>query len=222
MDMNKNDIIKYLAIAGGAYLAYWYVTNHGPNGAVYAADGTTKVNPSFWDSWFGGTATPTAVAPSAIPPATLTAAQLAAKQLADAQAKCIAPNQWNGTNGVCVPPVQTTSATTLINHVASQILAKANANNSTQYDADQWGYFYNQIYTPLTPNQFGAAFPTRPSGNMTAAQWVTAVATSQGWTDTTALSGMGDIVRVPSISSVPMMSFGGAGFSPFGGKKGWS
>ena len=47
--MDKNQIIKYAAIAGGAYLAYWYVTSYGPGGHV-----STGVL-SYWDTWFGGT-----------------------------------------------------------------------------------------------------------------------------------------------------------------------
>ena len=50
--MNKNDMIKYAAIAGGAYLVYWYLTNYNSTGAVSAT------NPvSYWSSWFGA-ATP--------------------------------------------------------------------------------------------------------------------------------------------------------------------
>ena len=51
--MNKNDMIKYAAIAGGAYLVYWYLTNYNSTGAVSAT------NPvSYWSSWFGAATPP--------------------------------------------------------------------------------------------------------------------------------------------------------------------
>lgn len=55
--MGKSDLIKYAMIAGGAYLAYWYITNNGPQGAVYNAAGN-KIAPSYWDSWFGSATIP--------------------------------------------------------------------------------------------------------------------------------------------------------------------
>jgi hypothetical protein len=57
--MKKGDVITLLVIAGGGYLAYWWVTNNGPNGAVFNAQGQ-KVNPSYWDAWFGASAAPSA------------------------------------------------------------------------------------------------------------------------------------------------------------------
>jgi hypothetical protein len=60
--MKKGDVITLLVIAVGGYLAYWWVTNNGPNGAVFNAQGQ-KVNPSYWDAWFGASAAHSAGVP---------------------------------------------------------------------------------------------------------------------------------------------------------------
>lgn len=53
--MGKNGIITLVVVAGGGYLAYWYMTNYGPTGSVMVNG--VKVAPSYWDTWFGGVAT---------------------------------------------------------------------------------------------------------------------------------------------------------------------
>lgn len=76
--MNKNNMMKYALIAGGAYLAYWWVTNYGPSGPVSDQSGNPIPGAvSYWASWFGGAATGAVTASStststALPPNTTT------------------------------------------------------------------------------------------------------------------------------------------------------
>lgn len=211
--MNKKDIILYASIAGGAYLAYWYVTHYGPNGLVSAG------SVSYWDTWFGAS-TPTT---STTTP--LTDAQKAAAALAAQQAACVAPNQW--TNNACVAPANTPPSQA---DLVTKLLQAANApNNGIFMNADQWNYYRNIIAPPaLTPAQFGTAFPELTAtnrGTFTADMFVGRLHSAglagiggMGYLS----NGMGDVIPVPSRPSVPMMSFGGALNPAFPGKKGWA
>jgi hypothetical protein len=77
--MKQNNLITYGMIAVGAYAAYWYVTNYGPNGAVVDANGNPIPGAvSYWTSWFGTSASaatqiPTTTAAAQIPATTTTA-----------------------------------------------------------------------------------------------------------------------------------------------------
>lgn len=103
--MDKKSLIKYALIAGGAYLAYWYITNFGPNGAVTDQSGNTIPGAvSWWASWFGGTSTAPAItaAPSQTTTQTQTAAQIAAAQAALAAAQADSNARQLGT-GIYAP-----------------------------------------------------------------------------------------------------------------------
>ena len=76
--MQKNDIIMYASIAGGAYLLYWYLNNYGPTGAVHNSAGALTGNASYWATWFNPATTPTpttavgGTAPAVVTPALMT------------------------------------------------------------------------------------------------------------------------------------------------------
>jgi hypothetical protein len=211
--MNKDDIMKYALIAGGAYAVYWYVTNHGPLGAVFAADGVTKVTPSYWDSWFGTTVT----APVVTQPTTPVFTPVA---------------QAPGTPVIQTPPAPSAPALNLA-QLTTAVLSAANANANTVMNADQWNFYRNNIQPPaLTPDQFGTLLSKLPAGvtrdAMTVDQFMNALYNSQvvpglsgGIQGMGMGMGMGDVVPVQSRPSVPMMSFGG-GFNAFQQKKNWS
>ena len=231
--MNKNDIIKYLAIAGGAYALYWYLTNYGPSGAVTAG------GVSWWNSWFGGsvaapatttTTTTTngsgAGAGSGVP-GTLTPAQ----QLAAAQSACVAPNTWNSLTQSCAPAVDYTGTlvpayaaygpgdTTAPNTGApstvetAMILQNYGGNASDMLTATKWASYRPM---PLSTAQFSSAFPgaaaTTPMnlGTFMNALYKAGLAGVGMVVPTN--QGMGDVVGVGSRPSIPTgmgMAFGG-------------
>ena len=237
--MNKNDILKYALIGGGAYALYWYVTNYGPQGSVNNAAGQ-KVLPSYWDTWFGTTATTTSSgaasgAGSGGGSGTLTPAQ----QLAAAQAACVSPNIWNNSTATCGPPVQVnkdpgTVANKFSTYSALReaILQAAGipdtvATQGYMMSADQWNYYQNNVNTTLSAQQFGQVIASLPAGASRASlsidQFIAALKASGVLSG---LSGLGDVVPSYSVPSIPMMSFGGNAFSspfgsPMGPGKGW-
>lgn len=211
MDMNKDDILKYVLIAGGAYAVYWYVTNNGPSGTVF--QNGVKVAPSYWDSWFGATA--------AIP-APVATTPIQNPLVPVAQAPGVPPPP--------PPPVQPAAPTLNLAQLTTAVLSAANGNASTLMNADQWNYYRNNIQPPaLTPDQFGTLLSKLPGGvtrdSMTVDQFMNALYNSQVVPGLTGIygmgMGMGDVVPVASRPSIPMMSFGG-GFNAFQQKKNWS
>jgi hypothetical protein len=91
--MKKNDLIMYGAIAAGAFGVWWYITSYGPQGAVKDANGNLIPGTiSYWDSWFGATATTTAAVSAPAPaPAPAQVMAPAQQQLPPAQTQAPAP-----------------------------------------------------------------------------------------------------------------------------------
>lgn len=190
--MNKNDLIKYAAIAGGAYAVYWYITSYGPTGAVSAG------HASYWDTWFGGAT-----------------AQPQTQPQPGAQVPVGYPNQPvssppPNTQPVLTQPSQPPAAT--INQgVKQQIIAASNAAGANQPGSqiqggyaipDIWSYFWQQVTgRTITTQQMSQAFNN--SAPMTLDQFMTAIAGI-------GLSGIGHIVQAPSAPTVPSMNFGGS------------
>ena len=194
--MNKNDMIKYLAIAGGAYLVYWYLTNYNSTGAVSAA------NPvSYWHSWFGA-ATPvpapgTAVSQVATPGGPTTGLPTTMTPVA-AQ-----PNP----QPVLTQPVNTPPVAAPVNTQVRQSILAASANDPAVSGGyaipDVWSYYWQKVTgTTITPTQFSAMI----QGNRAPMSLDQFLATLPA----AGLSGIGAVVTVPSAPSLPSMSFGGS------------
>lgn len=191
--MNK-DWMKYLAIAGGAYLAYWYVTNYGPSGAVSAG------HISYWDTWFGSATAPAPVqtgGPTSPgypnqPPSPVTAQP--------------------GTQATLTQPSSTPAHTTapVSTALRQQILNASTGNPAIQGGyaiPDVWSYYWQQITgRSISAQQLAQAFPPTSTGTgapLNLDQFLTGL---QG----VGLSGVGHVVTVPQIPSIPSMSFGGS------------
>lgn len=179
--MKQKDVILYASLAGGAYLAYWYITNYGPTGQVSAG------HASYWDTWFGNTATvttttgTTAVVKTDTPPAK-TPAQIAADIAAANKA----------------------AATVSLR---DQMLSAAGKSATDQLTGDQWNYYRNTFAPPAwTPDQMASAFPNGAGSQLMTVDQFLAAAKSAGL----AGIGMGAIVPTQSMSSVPSMTFGGS------------
>jgi len=178
--MDKKEIMKWAAIAGGAYLVYWYITSYGPGGSK------TEGHASYWDGWFGGA---TAAAPAAQPTAQLPVTQ---PVLTQPSAPAPAP----------AAPVNNTV-------VKQQILAASSGQIQGGYAiADVWSYFWQQVTgKTITPAQFQAAFnppsATDRGAPMNIDQFLSKLSGA-------GISGIGSIVKTPSIPSIPSMSFGGS------------
>lgn len=190
--MNKNDIIKYAAIAGGAYLVYWYITSHGPTGAV------SEGHASYWDTWFGTQAQPPQ-------PGSNTGVQpgypnqpAQAPQPGPAQPVLTQPSQP-------APP-------TINQGVKAQIIAASNAAGANQPGSqiqggyaipDIWSYFWQQVTgRTISTQQMTQAFQGSVAP-LTVDQFLAAISG-------VGLSGIGVIVQAPSAPSIPSMSFGGS------------
>lgn len=179
--MNKNDYIKYAAIAGGAYLVYWYVTNYGPNGAVSAGA------ESYWNTWFGVATVPTGMNTAPVP------------TQQPAQATVIQPSA-----AVAVAPTGNTQLRTAMLQASS-----GNTAITGGYAIpDVWSYYFQQVSgRAITSAQLSAMFPPGANGTgapLTIDQFLAALP-SQG------LAGVGSIVSTPASNSLPSsMSFGGA------------
>lgn len=189
----ENTMMPILLI-GGAALAYWYITNNGPSGAVYNAQGQ-KVAPSYWDTWFGGqTAAVPAIAappPAGVTPTTTT-------QPASPGATATAPSASQATRAA------------LLNAAAAAGLA---ANNVT---ADQWAYFYANLpgKQPIPVNTYaglvaalGITKPCPiPGSTAETCSWsVVSVDQFLGALANAGLSGFGDIIP----TRLPMMTIKG-------------
>jgi hypothetical protein len=190
--MNKDQMIKWSLIVGGGVLAYWYVTNYGPNGHV--STGTA----SWWDTWFGA-GTPAPVARQT----TTTNTTGAATQPATATQPT--------TQAVVTQPSYTAPVVTVNQDVKQQVVAASGVAGANQPGSaiqggyavpDIWSYFWQQVTgKTITPQQMGQMFPT--SAPLTVDQFMAALPTA-------GLSGIGAVVSVPSAPSLPSMSFGGS------------
>lgn len=187
--MDKKNIILWASVAGGAALAYWYITHYGPHGKLTDVGG-----PSYWDTWFGShpagaIATPAGYVATA-PPAGYLPAGVPATQTQQ-------PNQQP-------PPVQTqqqppVSAGTQVNNtLRAQLIS---AGGEAPKNADQWNYYYSAV---SGVNQTTDLFPADNRGYLMSVDEYLSRRAAAG------LSGMGDIVQVSSVPSVPSMSFGGS------------
>lgn len=186
--MNKDQIIKWLAVAGGAYLVYWYLTSYGPDGSV--AEG----HASYWSTWFGGA----------------TAGAVAAGAGAAAPAGTTGAGAGAGTGAGATHPATSTPAQPVT--LKDKILSAARVTAGATMSADQWNYYRNIVAPPaLTGEQFGNAFPD-PRGSGSAGDPNAAMTVDQFLARISAagLSGVGSIVRVQSAPSIPSMSFGGS------------
>jgi hypothetical protein len=130
----KNNMVMILAVGGGGFLAYWYMTNYGSGGAV--ADGFT----SYWDEWFGA-------ATGTTPPANQ-----------------VTSGDGGSGGGTTTTTPTTDTGGTNVSSVRAQMLAQAagnaNMNDQGKMDAHNWNFYRNQIDPPaLSGEEFGAAFP---------------------------------------------------------------
>jgi hypothetical protein len=117
--MKTKDIVTYALIAGGAYALYWYVTNYGPNGPVSAT------NPSWWSTWFGGTAGTGTTAATTTTTTTGTTATTTT------------------TN-----PGVTAAPTTIVDQggvSTDQLLAAASLPATGKLSASQWNWYYSKV-----------------------------------------------------------------------------
>jgi hypothetical protein len=237
--MNKNDIIKYLAIAGGVYAVYWYINNYGPNGAVYDTTGNA-VQPSYWSTWFGTAApvtpgqTPAQIAAAqALITAQATGNQAAAAKAAADKLAADQAAQVAASSSAAIAAAQAAEAKALTGaSLRASLMKAANVPEGSFLNVDQWSYYYNQIKTPLTSDQFQTAFltPVWTGANIANATAPMPVDRAAPLTvdqylqklGTVGLSGLGDVVPVGSRPQIPMMTFGGAFNSPFPTKKGWA
>lgn len=180
--MNKDQMIKWGMIVGGGVLAYWYVTNYGPGGHV--STGTA----SWWDTWFGaGTPAPapTTMAPGA--PATQATTQ---PVLAQPSAPAV------------TAPVNT--------QLRQQILAASGSDPAIKGGyaiPDVWSFYWQQATgKTITGQQIAQMFPPTSTGTgapLNLDQFLAKL-------PSVGLSGIGAVVSVPSVSSIPSMSFGGS------------
>ena len=180
--MDKKDIMKWAAVAGGAYLVYWYLTSYGPTGSK--AEG----HASYWDTWFGGAPAVAATTAATQPQQPVTTQPVLTQPSAPAPAP--------------VAPVNNTA-------VKQQILAASAGQIQGGYAiADVWSYFWQQVTgKTITPEQFQAAF-NPPSATDRGAQMNIDQFLSK--LSGVGISGIGSIVKTPSIPSIPSMSFGGS------------
>lgn len=182
--METKDIIKYAAIAVGAYLVYTYVIAPMMNAtpAVAAAPPTPPGTP---------VANPTGTTPPAPP-----------------QAVC--PSGTTGTPPNCIaiaaPPVVAkvgkypyTDKSSYQQALVNAAVDAAGGDPSITHTADEWNwYMVNSIGVNFAPAPDGAMAPGQRFTPITAAVYYDALR-HQGMLDyPSGLSGMGDIIRMPS------------------------
>ena len=199
--MNKNDMIKYAAIAGGAYLVYWYLTNYGPNGAVTAA------NPvSYWSNWFGAATTP-ATAPAAAPVAAGIPATTPGPVTGPVTQATLQPVLTQPSAPAITPPVNTQIRQQILTASAS---APPGSINGGYAVPDVWSYYWQQItHVTITPQQMGQMFPPTSSGTgapLNLDQFLAKLPSA----GLAGIGAVGAVVTVPSTPSLPSMSFGGS------------
>lgn len=222
---DMSGMMNLVLIAGGAYGAYWYITNYGPGGSVKNAAGA-KIGPSWWDSWFGPAPQP---AQTALPPGTGTVVM----PNANTGSNMVVPVNTTGTVGTGTPtgvpaPVVNTTA------LRTELLAHATTNGAWMVPVqsgltmDQWSYSYNLIRPPIT-GAIADAMVAALGGNravlMTVDQYIILLQ-STGW-GLSGVGGVGDIV--PTGQRISMPSFkgnmaatrAGARITRAGATKGW-
>jgi len=189
--MDKKEIMKWAAIAGGTYLVYWYITSYGPTGAK--AEG----HASYWDTWFGG------VQPMQESPVTTLPTGYPNQPVSN-----VAP----GTQPVLTQPSAPAAPTMDTSAVKQQILAASAGQISGGYAiADVWSYFWQQATgRTITPAQFEAAFHPPSATDRGAPMNLDQFLSKLSSVGISGIAGIGSIVKAPSIPSIPSMSFGGS------------
>lgn len=135
----------------------------------------------------------------------------------------IAPTWWDTWFGGAVAPAQVTSnvpptqsstpggstqppPSTTVN-VRTKLLTAA--GGVTSLNADQWNYYRNSLFPPaLTPEQFGAAFPS-PTTGMSVDDFLNALKAG-GINAANPNAGVSGVVPAQPIPQIPSMSFGGS------------
>lgn len=191
MAMDNDKLMKYALLAGGAYAVYWYVTNHGPNGAVYGVGGVSTGNVSYWDTWFG------------------TAQPVGTVSGQTGQTQTVTPGTPPAGSTVVIPPASVADQN--YQAVKAKILSAATGNAllvNGQMNADMWNFYFQQ-FAPAIPD-FNAIFVAHGEDRnnmpyMTLDQFLTAirvaglpVALKAG------VSGVGAIVPTQAQQSLPL------------------
>lgn len=199
--MDKKQIILWVSIAAGGYLAYWYVTTHGPSGQDAAGN---LIGPSYWDTWFGSS---TAVTATPAHPATgIVAATPSVPGIPIREPSAIVPDGGIYRTGTPITPTPVIptgprgrgGSSTGETPMRDLLLSASGGVN--QLNSDQWNYYVTQI-TGVT--QTGSFFDPSNRGELMDVDTYLARRVAQGQ----GLSGVGDIVSIPSTP--PSMSFGG-------------
>lgn len=138
--MKKDDIFKWVLLIGGAVVGYWYVTNYGPNGAVFDSNGNAIAGAqSWWQTWFGGTV---AVAGGTTATGTTTGGGTASTTGAPTSpvlaTSTITPEQASG-----APPVS--ALTTALRHIPSAGTLQSSIIQSVMADSTFWTNFQAAI-----------------------------------------------------------------------------
>lgn len=185
--MKKDNMMTMVLVVGGLGLAYWYVTRYGPNGASYDSAGH-KIQPTWWDSWFGG------VQASQVPAGT--------------QSNTTTPTSTTQTPGGSGQPAPSTTT-----DVRTKLLTASGGVMSLT--ADQWNYYRNNLFPPaLSPAQFGLAFPTRtdPMPQMSVDQFIQALVSAgiNPANPNAGVSGLRGVIPAQPVPPIPSMSFGGS------------
>lgn len=169
--MKKDDWIMWLAIAGGAFAVYWYVTRNGPGGAVYDANGNAIPGAlSYWDSWFGTavataqpvtgtTATGTATAPAStlvtapvtVPVSTPTSTSTPA--LAPVPTLIGSAGTIGAPTGPATPLPASTAA--MLDPTSNALVNASGGNPSIQLTASQWNWYWTHTFGDPGPFNLG-------------------------------------------------------------------
>jgi len=191
--MDKNQIIKYLAIAGGAYLAYWYVTNYGSEGKVSEVGGQT-----WWDSWFGN-GVPTIAPPP--PPPPLPAQPTPQPTQPALPSVFVQPDggyKVPAKQPVVTQPIPTPATVPIPTGLSMRDRLLRASGGVNLLNADQWNWYYGQ---ESSITQTADLFDPSNRGELI---------TPEVYLARRQQAGLGDIVNVPSIPNLPSMSFGGS------------
>lgn len=207
---NDGGTMNILLLAGGAALAYWYVTSYGPTGAVSAG------SVSWWNTWFGAApapasapvVTPTPASPVLTQPAQTVQPTAVSPQPVVTQPTAATPVIQIPGNFTVAPDINNSlKGTVLYNGQATALnVILGNVGNPTGVVWNTQGEDITGILGPSAVNQLVAAFQ-----NQANAQQITGV------------SGIVPAFRAtynPGVSGTgawaPSMSFGkgfGNGFS---------
>jgi hypothetical protein len=219
--MKKNDTLMLVAVLGGGYLLYWYLTNYGPNGQAVPGSGQT-----WWDQWFGGMGSGAgtgsgAGAGAAVPPG--------AAIWPNASAVSAGSGSGSAGTGSTGTNTGTNTSTSNTNQGSNEdggyapvnsqppatlyaLIAQAAGGDHFQYNAHQWNYYRNMVAPPdLTPQQFGLAFGAQDQVPMSLTQFLQRLQSA----GLVGMSGLGEVVAVPDQPSLPDLAFNRKGnFAP--------